>query len=319
MAILPNAIDLTTVQAVKDWVGGFSPSNNSDDGNIQSCITSASNYWLWRTGMGNADGSFPTVSPFVQPVAYSEVYDGDGSNRQFTRVRPIQSVQSVKVFRSVILQSPDGVSPGWVIDGTKKCVTIVGYNGRNFAGRGPYGVFQNSFGGLFPTFSGFGGEFSFAQGVQNVAISYVAGFPTMQVVNELQTIPASAPFTITAKQGPWVENTSVVFFVGGATLTPVVLSPAGGQYFLLGGGQYLFSAADAGKQVLLSYQLAGTPPDIQDKVRQQVAVNYKRKEWIDHQSISMGQNAGSTTFRSWKIPPEVEECIQNYMRRAPIF
>lgn len=60
---------------------------------------------------------------------------------------------------------------------------------------------------------------------------------------------------------------------------------------------------------------ASTPFDIADKVTQQVAVNYKRTSWIDQASQVLSDN-GNVSYRSWEVPPEVERVIQAYIRRA---
>lgn len=316
MALQPNPIDLTTVQAVKDWLAATQQGVTSDNDNIQSCITSASAYWLWRTGRGNSDGSIPSASSFVQPITLSEVYDGEGGDRLFLRITPIQSVASVKVFNVAIPASPDGVSAGFVIDGGRKAIAIVGQHNNFFFGRnGPFGVFQNSFGGMSPTFGGF----RFVQGVQNIFVTYTAGFPSRAIVNELQTIPLKAPFTISVFNVPWLSDSGVNFFVGGSALAPVLIAPSTGQYFVQGAGVYLFSSADAGKQVLLSYQASGVPPDVQDKCRVQVATNYRRKSWIDQKSQAMAQGAGTVSFRDWELPPDVVSTMNNYTRRAPVY
>lgn len=58
-----------------------------------------------------------------------------------------------------------------------------------------------------------------------------------------------------------------------------------------------------------------TPWDIQQKVTQLVAINYKRRDWIDQQSQVL-QGAGNIRYRDWEFPPEVENCIRRYMRRS---
>src|SRR5208282_4750682 len=96
----PNpALDLTTLAQVKSWLSsnGTAPAATSDDQNVEACITYFSLVFLWRTGLGPQDGSIPTNSPFIAPVAYTEVYDGSGSSRQFLHNYPIQSVASLQI------------------------------------------------------------------------------------------------------------------------------------------------------------------------------------------------------------------------------
>lgn len=58
------------------------------------------------------------------------------------------------------------------------------------------------------------------------------------------------------------------------------------------------------------------PFDIEMAVRQMVAVNYKRRSWIDQRSQAMAQGAGTISFRDWEFPPEVKSVLDHYRRRA---
>lgn len=232
-----NPIDLTTVQRVKDWIGSFNPANISEDANIQSCITSASNYWLYKIGRSSADQGIPEKSPLVEVVDYSEFYDGSGGNRQFVRVTPIVSVTAIQVNGIGIPASTNNIVPGFVIDQSRKSIAIVGCGGffggfGNFLGRGTYGVPG--------TTRLMQGGWGFIEGVQNVFIQYSAGF-------------------------------------------------------------------------------AVTPADIEDMCRQMVALNYKRKAWIDQKSQAMANGAGTITFRDWLFPPLCIDVMNAYTRRAPVY
>lgn len=72
------------------------------------------------------------------------------------------------------------------------------------------------------------------------------------------------------------------------------------------------------QNVLVQYSAgySAVPADVQDKVTQMVAVNYKRKSWIDQASQQLAAGAGTVTYRGWEIPPEVERVIQAYSRSA---
>ena len=48
--VLPSPLDLTTVDRVKSWA---QITSDSADLTIATCITSASLYWMWRTGRVN--------------------------------------------------------------------------------------------------------------------------------------------------------------------------------------------------------------------------------------------------------------------------
>lgn len=313
MALLPSPLDLTTLAAVRAWVKAGQPGQPSaDDDLIQSCITSAGMFWLVWTGRGNGDGSVPQQSPFNQPVAYNENYDGPGNldeygnSRMFLRNSPIQNVQQLTVNGIQIQQSTAFGQPGWFIDSGGKSLLIRG-------GGGGSGSFTST---VFP----FGGTAAFfRKGGQNVNVQYTAGFPGQLIAGELQAIPnpsGNPARSIITVSRPWLSDAGVVNFGNGAPFAPSTLAPLQGQYFILGGGQYLFNSADAGTSVLISYNSAGTPPDVELASRQMVAVNYKRRDWIDQKTRSMGANAGATSYRDWMVPPEVLQVMNNYKRIA---
>ena len=361
-----SPIDLTSVPLVKSWLsasGKPASPNGADDANIQACITAASRMVLSETGLGPQGAVAATQSPFVQPVQYSETYNGNGKNRLFLRNQPITSVVSLIINGRVIPQSTAFNVSGWVIDSDGKSIWLrSGGNAATFA----YTSDQFWFGNI-----------GFAHGVQNVALVYTAGVPTVPVSGELASIPTLPPswalktgyaagalindgvniqqalatngtsgtstpgwqtlpgaitldgstmswicigpiatFFSVAVQNIWLSDTGVSFFVGGSALTPVLVAPAAGQYFVQGGGSYLFNSTDAGKQILFSYTASGTPADLEIAIRKLAAQNYKRRSWIDQKSQAMAQNAGTLSYRDWDMEPEVRKCIYRYKRTA---
>jgi hypothetical protein len=305
-----NAIDLTTTQRILNWLtmgqGGASVSAIEQQV-VQDCITAASAYWIWTLGLSPNLGVAPVASPLNSILSYTETYDGSGSDRMFTRIRPIVTVASVTVDGIPIPASTGVPVPGYVIDNTGKSISIL----SGFGGPGAGQQLRVGFGFLRG-----GNTWNFRAAKQNVVISYTAGFAPQSIANELQTIPASSPYTITVNVQPWFTDLGVKYFVGGTPLTAVLTAPTTGQYNLQPGGQYLFAAADAGKQVQISYTATGVPYDIEMAVRQMVSVNYKRRSWIDQRAQQMGQGAGSIQFRDWEFPPEVRSVMEQYRRRA---
>ena len=126
--------DLTTVAAVQAYL----PTNTTTsamDAIIQGMVTAASLYWLERTGRD----SLNSVG------TYSERYDGNGGKRLFLRNAPLVSVTGLSIGALSFSPSPDYISSGYVIDQSKKSVSLIG---------GWY----------------------FRAGAQNVAIQYTAGY-----------------------------------------------------------------------------------------------------------------------------------------------
>lgn len=162
-----NGIDLTTLAAIKAWLVTTA---NTDDQIIQDAITSFSAYVLRRTGRGPLDGTIPTSSPFVAPVAYDDFYDGTGTLRQPVRNWPITAVSAVNINGIAAPQSTSPQVPGWVVDGDKKFISFRGTgNPRGYGGFAGYGGW-----GANPRMQGCG--IGFVNGIQNIEVVYTAGF-----------------------------------------------------------------------------------------------------------------------------------------------
>jgi hypothetical protein len=202
-----SPLDLTTIAAVKSWLSqnGTASSQTTDDANIQLCITSASVYWLYKLGLQDGDVTADTESPLVQPVSYSESYNGNGKNQLFLRKRPIQSVASLQIWNAVIPQCPPGPTgintAGWLISDDKKSLYL-----RN----GAYG-FANT---PMP-FSGFG-RWCFAKGLQNIFVTYSAGFTSTPPDIELAAIQMVGTNYSRKK---WIDQKSQQMANGAGTIT----------------------------------------------------------------------------------------------------
>jgi hypothetical protein len=200
--LVPNPIDLTTLDQVRPYAGSNDPTKNGDDPLLQSLITGISQYWLTRTGRGSLNSV----------VQYSnERYNGNGKDALMLRYYPLVAIQSLTLNGLALAPSPDYIQTGYVIDPAIDSIVLIG--------GGPFG-------------DGFG------YGRLNIAVTYTAGYPEV----------------------PW---------------------------------------------------------DIADAVRKQVAINYKRKGTLDQGSVGLPSTGGSTSYRSWEVPPEVERVIQSYRRTVP--
>lgn len=289
-----SRIDLTNVNAVANWlrVPLTATLSATEQQQMQLCITAASAYWLWRLGVG-LDGAVPTQSPLCEAVSYNEAYDGNGKTRLWLRNRPILSVQNLQIDSTIVPLSAAWNQAGYVIDQAAHSLQL--------RAMGNWPLSSNWYG------------VQFTPGVANVIVQYTAGFAAMSILNELQTIPATpGPYLLNTLK-PALADIRIRAFVGGAVLTPVTIAPASGQYFIADTGQYQFAAADQGAQVLIDYSAAGTPPDIQMAATHMVAINYKRRDWIDQKQQSMG---GGVTFQDWELPPAICSVMNAYRRMA---
>ena len=302
---MSSPLDTTTVLKVQNYLNPVSVLSAAEQQNVQDTITSWGLELLRLCGRGDQSNDVPAGSPFNQAVNFSEVYDGNGANRMFLRNWPVQSVASLQVNTNTIAQSTSVTQAGFVIDASGKSLSL----------RGGSGVGTN-----FTTFypGGCGGGYWFAKGIQNILVSYAAGFVARTITGELNTIPVNpGPYTILVQLPLWLSDLGVKFFVGGASLTPVLVAPSAGQYFVLGGGSYLFNAADAGKQVLMSYTAAGTPADLMLMSTRVVTLTYKQRNSVGQKSQSMASGAGTINY-DWQIDEKDWQVILTYKRTARV-
>jgi len=183
-------IDLTTLEIVKDYL---TVCDSKSDTVISWAITSASIYWLWRTGQGNADGSVPTHSPYVSPQPYSEWYDGNGNDRLFLRHSPIVSVQALNINGVAVRASSTFGDGGFVVD----------QNGRSLTFRSSgSGVSRGVNQGYGYAYSSFFPACGFSLGTQNIQVQYTAGFVTTPLdINEAVTEMVA----LTVKRRGWLD------------------------------------------------------------------------------------------------------------------
>ncbi len=229
--IVTTTIDLTTLNRVKNYLG-MSVGLTSDDGLIQDVITALSLEFMRRTGRGQTTGDNPTQSPFVQPVSYTEYYDGNGNQRLFLKNYPIVSVVTLAINGLTVPASTDifHKTPGFVIDGAQKSLALVSMAKALFpsaANRGFFSYSNSSY-----TWPG-----TFTRGIQNIYVQYTAGYSSV-------------------------------------------------------------------------------PQDIDFAVRKWVALNYKRKGWIDQRSQAMAAGAGTISYRDWEMSPDIQEVIFHHTRLA---
>jgi hypothetical protein len=70
------------------------------------------------------------------------------------------------------------------------------------------------------------------------------------------------------------------------------------------------------KEAEPGFEYTATPYDLELAVRKAVALQYKRRAWQDlrSKSISASGGSGTTTYRDWEIPPEIDRVLVNYTR-----
>ena len=279
-----SANDLTTLASVKAWLG---ITDTGSDALLKQLIGRASGLALGYLGRAS-----------LGAYTFTENYDGRAGCRLMLRNRPVIAINSFQVGNVTI---PASTNPpyggGYYLDpwsglppGRLQGVVVQGYS-------------------LLTVKSG-------------IKVSYVSGYVQ---VNEVWTIPAT-PYQITplVPYGVFAADYSVNF-VGGAPLTPIASgTPNAGQYVpptAMGSYPnspvvyYLFAAADAGKQVQISYSYI--PSQVEGAVCEWVGERYRYKERIGLKSQSQGGNE-ATTFDISGVPQIVKAALDPYKQLVPV-
>ena len=221
---------------------------------------------------------------FLWPRDVTDIFDGNGRNRIQLRNWPVVSISSVTTDGCSVAPSTDGRSFGWLLEPGDE---------------DPPGAMQ-----LLMLRSGF-----FPRGWQNVTVTYRAGY---QISDEPQTVPATSPASIAAAQpyGPFAVDCGVSY-ASGAALTPVASEPTRGQYAMDTLGDYLFSSADAGAQVLLTYGYV--PHDLASCALEWAADRYRHRDRIGMTSKSLGGQE-TAAYRITAMPDYVQQNLRSFAR-----
>ena len=278
------ASDLTTLANVKAWL---SVTDGKSDAVLSRLISAVS----------------AQVLTYIQRDAlYSstrtETRDGSGTQQLLLRNWPVTGVTSVTIDGAsvpVALQSTNGSYPsGWILS--------------QWSGSPP---------GSNQTLSLRG--WTFWQGTKNVSVVYTAGY---SVIGE-RTVVTALPYTALAPLGTWSVDGGVVFTDTGVALTPVTSgTPSTGQYLVESAslvypdpGTYLFSAADVGRPVALTYSYI--PTGLEQIVIEEVCERYKYKDRIGLRSKSLGGQE-TVTYDLSGLPDYVARMLNPWRSVVPI-
>lgn len=226
--------------------------------------------------------------PALLPNSYTEVHDGRHDLSIMLRQWPVIDVTSCTINGLSIPPSPPlvaDVTPqmGYVLD---------------LADIAPPGTMQRLSLRLF----------HFTCGLQNVTISYNAGY---QVKDESAIIPTTSPYAISPQSpyGDWASDVGTTY-ENGVPLTVVTTTPVLGQYSITN-GVYTFAEEDAGNTVLLTYGYV--PADLASCCMDWVAERYTYRSRIGQHSKSLGGQE-SMAFIVKNIPDYVASALNPYRR-----
>ena len=147
------------------------------------------------------------------------------------------------------------------------------------------------------------------RGDANVVITYTAGY---QITGEPQT--AGASVAVAAPFGAWGSDQSVSYAAGGP-LTAVAAGKEALGAYSVSGGTYVFSPADAGASVLISYGFI--PADLANAALEWIADRLAYQDRIGVASKSLGGQE-TVSFRIGATPDFVKAMVANYTNQVPI-
>ena len=269
-----SPFDLTNLAALKAWLG-LPSTAGPNDATLGALVTAASR------------SVYAALSrPSLLPRSFSETIDLETS-RITLRHWPVLQVTSV-TWRGIAVP-PDKnadleASVGYVLEpgddvppGRPQALDLFGHQYR--------------------------------PGRQSLVVSYSAGYA---VQNEAQTVPAAAPFQLSAfsPYGPWGSDLGVTYAATGAPLTQVSASPAAGQY-AVSAGTYIFSAADAGQSVSISYGYV--PQDIAQATLELAADRFRAADRIGLKSKSIGGQE-TIAYDTSAMSAPIQAMLQPYKR-----
>jgi hypothetical protein len=271
---MPSPFDLVSLADLKSWLA---LTGTNDDVLLAQLITQISH------------AIFNLIDrPAILPSAYTETRDGGNDVSIVLRQWPVTGASSCVVDGVAIPPSPPlvgGASAqiGYVLDSSDAA---------------PPGAMQRL------SLRGF----LFTCGVQNVTISYVAGY---QITNESVVIPATPPYSVPARAsyGHWASDGGVVYS-NGVSLTAVTGSPATGQYAVVN-GVYTFAQPDAGSVALVTYGYV--PADLASCCMDWAAERYAYRSRIGQHSKSLGRQE-TIAFIVKDIPDFVVSALSPYRR-----
>lgn len=147
-------------------------------------------------------------------------------------------------------------------------------------------------------------------GCARATVTYTAGY---QVTAEATVVPQGGAVTALQPYGAWASDGGVTY-LGGPALAHVASASAAGQYAVDGAGGYTFAAADAGRQVALTYGYV--PADLANAAREWILERQAYAERVGLQSKSLGGQE-TVSFRIAAVPDFVAPVLQQYANVVP--
>jgi hypothetical protein len=269
--------NLVTMAQVKAWLS--LPATSADDAALGMLISQISRNIISYINRAS-----------ILPKPFAETRDGNGKTAMMLRNYPVIGMVSLTVDGVAIAASP--APSGGVVAANGYILEV--------ADPEPPGNSQSVF--LLGS--------CFNRGTQNVVHAYNAGY-------QVSAEPMIAGAVVTAQQpyGAWGSDIGVKNAGTGVALAKVMGVPATGQYALsttvVGG--YVFAAADAGVNMLISYGYI--PFDLAEAALEWIGERYAYRARIGIASKSLGGQE-TTSFAISKMPAFIAAILQQYTRVA---
>lgn len=152
-----------------------------------------------------------------------------------------------------------------------------------------------------------------------LSVSYIAGFGVL-IAGEAQTVPAAAPYTVTADNAATFAFDQGVTYANGAALVPVTANPTPGQYAVTN-GVYTFAEADAGAALRLAYASNQIPYDLVSHALEIITARWASRG--RDPALVQVDTPGVGTQRYWfgsepgqdgELPPRIAAALDNTYR-----
>lgn len=256
-------------------------------------LTTLDRYKTWAGISGSASDSLlerliSSASTFIvswlnKPVhikSYVEKRNGNGSSTLVLRNWPVKEVSAVTINGQSIPES-NGSTHGFLHDG--------------------YNVYL------------VGGFYAFDKGIQNISVTYDAGFYLEDTVKVPEEV-TPAQVVVSGLSGVWVDDFSVVNS-SGVALTKVTASPATAlQYSVNEKGVYLFHDSMVGQNVTITY--GNAPNDVEQACMELVLSRSKEKDRIGISSKSVANE--SISYSQKDLSNFIKTSLQNYRAVTPL-
>lgn len=149
-----------------------------------------------------------------------------------------------------------------------------------------------------------------------LTVTYLAGYGYS--VTETIAVPSSAPYTVEVSQKSAFSCDLGVAHANGDALTPIIGTPAAGQY-VANAGAYSFSAADAGQTLTFTYAARNIPADLVETTLRLITARYLARgrdpALIEQETPGVGRRRwwfGGAPGQKGPFPPDIEAALEEY-------